>query len=180
MNEIFPIDSEHTGRISTIHRSGAMSFGARRGSTRTHDGIDIGASEGTPIVSPVAGRVIRVLLDPEKRCGYGVIIRDEERRQWRLCHMAAPPIVGRDATVRAGERLGVVGQTGSARAPHLHISLRDRFGSLIDPTDILSAALDAEQDRPRARTSAVDGQAGGVIAIVGAGIIAYMAMRKRR
>ena len=157
-----------------------MSFGARRGSSRTHDGLDIGASEGTPIVSPVAGRVIGVMLDPEKRCGYGVIIRDEARRQWRLCHMAEPPIVGLRTTVRAGERLGVVGQTGSARAPHLHISIRDRAGSLIDPSDILSAALDAERNGPRVRATTRDGHAGGIAAIVGAGIIAYMAMRKRR
>lgn len=97
---------------------------------RPHEGIDITAPYGTPIVAPGGGRITRVGwengygLTVEITHGYGVITR--------YAHMSRTAVaVGQ--TVHRGDRLGFVGSTGLSTGPHLHYEV------LIDgrPTDPL-------------------------------------------
>jgi peptidase M23-like protein len=84
---------------------------------RPHEGIDISAQYGTPIIAPAAGHITRVGwengygLTVEITHGYGVVTR--------YAHMSRTAVaVGQ--TVRRGDRLGFVGSTGLSTGPHLH------------------------------------------------------------
>ncbi len=100
--------------------------GARFGAGRTghtHEGQDILAASGTPIVAPLAGAV---LFNSYQANGAGPL-RDPPRRQ-RLGHDLRPlPGGQRDARARraraAGDQLCLVGATGSASGPHLHFEI---------------------------------------------------------
>jgi murein DD-endopeptidase MepM/ murein hydrolase activator NlpD len=84
---------------------------------RPHEGIDITAPIGTPIVASAKGNVRFVGNDGgyglsiEVDHGYGVVTR--------YAH-ASKTIVKRGQQVQRGDTIGLVGQTGLAMGPHLH------------------------------------------------------------
>ena len=85
--------------------------------TRPHQGLDITAPPGTPIRAAAKGRVRFVGwtrgygLTTEIDHGYGYVTR--------YAH-ASRVNVRRGQTVERGEKIGEVGATGLAEAPHLH------------------------------------------------------------
>lgn len=107
-------------------------FGERSG--RNHDGLDLGAPRGTKIRAAADGRVI--YSDNGLR-GYGnlVIIRHEGNWATVYAHNEKN-LVEKDDFVRAGEVIGLVGDTGVATTTHLHFELRDGK-SPIDPSPYL-------------------------------------------
>lgn len=116
-------------------------YGAERG-TRAHGAQDIFAPRGTAILSPIDGFV--ALSHYTTSGGWTVTIRGA-RAQVVLSHMAEAPYVQQGDTVRAGEQVGVVGNTGaraSRTCPHLHIGVRRMPGRvLVNPyPDLLALA----------------------------------------
>jgi len=84
---------------------------------RPHEGIDITAAFGTPIVAPAAGRVIKVGWEN----GYGLMVELDHGYglQTKYAHMSRTAVqVGQ--MVKRGDRLGYVGSTGLSTGPHLH------------------------------------------------------------
>jgi len=113
----------------------AQSFwGAQRdGGKRSHQGIDIFASRGTPVIATVDGRITS---SGEKGLGgKQVWLRDTKRGQsLYYAHLdSVAPI--KKYQVKAGDTLGFVGNTGNARttAPHLHFGIYRRYGGAINP-----------------------------------------------
>jgi murein DD-endopeptidase MepM/ murein hydrolase activator NlpD len=92
-------------------------FGERGGG---HQGEDVFAACGTPLVAPEAGRVVFVAA--HARAGHYLVVR-AAGEDHVFMHLDAPPEVRRGQAVAAGQRLGVVGDTGNASACHLHFEM---------------------------------------------------------
>lgn len=85
---------------------------------KMHTGIDFGAPTGTPIYATGSGTVIRI---ENKPTGYGknVVIDHGYGYQTLYGHMSAFACkVGQKVT--KGEKIGLVGSTGTSTAPHVH------------------------------------------------------------
>jgi murein DD-endopeptidase MepM/ murein hydrolase activator NlpD len=97
-------------------------FGAAR-SGHSHQGHDIMAAEGTPVVTPRAGTVHWVGYQA-KGAGHYVVVAGADGRHYAFMHLQAGSItVAKDAPVAAGQQLGAVGATGAADGPHLHFEI---------------------------------------------------------
>jgi len=96
-------------------------FGKRGG--RKHDGIDIGASKGTPIYAAAAGQVVFSDWGPT---GYGlmVIIKHKHHLTTVYAHNSKN-WVRKNAWVKQGQKVASVGRTGRATGPHLHFEVRN-------------------------------------------------------
>lgn len=97
-------------------------FGEREdgGTTENHNGTDIGADEGEPVFAVLDGRVITAEMDNS----YGnYIILDHGDGVRTLYAHCSKLTVSKGDTVKAGDRLGLVGQTGDADGAHLHFEL---------------------------------------------------------
>ena len=105
----------------------------------SHHAIDVYAAEGTPIVSPVAGKVIAT--GSGGRGGNWARILGNDGVTYYFAHMAAEARVAKGQPVRPGIHIGYVGDTGSAKgtSPHLHFSMR-KGNQPINPSQFLEGA----------------------------------------
>jgi murein DD-endopeptidase MepM/ murein hydrolase activator NlpD len=88
-----------------------------------HQGQDVVAAEGTPVVSPVAGAVYWVAYQAAG-AGYYVVVRGNDGRDYVFDHFEADSTaVAKGQPVAAGQQLGRVGATGDATGPHLHFEI---------------------------------------------------------
>ena len=112
-------------------------FGAWRGG-RAHEGQDVFAEAGAPLVAMRAGRVVEIGNDGG-RGNYVAIWSDEAKLTYVYLHMRAPTPHREGAELRAGERVGAVGCTGSCFGDHLHVELRHGRGTTGEPIDPMPA-----------------------------------------
>lgn len=125
----------------------------RDGGARLHNGTDIFAEKGAPVVAVASGRVERMGISED--AGLFVVLRHNDG--WRSVYvhlnndspgtdngltMGFGPAIDVGVRVRAGTLLGYVGDSGNAEesTPHLHFELHqpDRFRP--DPYPALRAA----------------------------------------
>ncbi|HUF32882.1 MAG TPA: peptidoglycan DD-metalloendopeptidase family protein [Acidimicrobiales bacterium] len=107
-------------------------YGNRWG--RLHAGIDIGASTGTPIWASKAGTVI----SSGRQGAYGnTVVLSHAGNMTTLYAHQSRIVVSNGQTVRQGEVIGYVGNTGSSTGPHLHFETR-YGGSPRNPRSCLS------------------------------------------
>ena len=86
--------------------------------------VDIAAPAGAPVLALASGVVERAWRQPDQRCGVGLLLRAADGRGWVYCHLAMlEPGVAAGLRVTAGAPLGLVGATGEATGPHLHLQL---------------------------------------------------------
>ncbi len=130
---VFPVAARHWGRGSIGE------FGAPRTGGRTHEGLDIVARCGAPLVAVRGGRVRRSGYDPVLYGNFLLIHGEGERRSYFYAHLRHPPRVRRGDRLFTGERVGRVGATGNARSVgcHLHFEIHVN-GRPIDPAPALS------------------------------------------
>ena len=117
---VFPV----AGRTTAAVRS---RFGAARdGGRREHHGIDIFAPRGTPVVAAADGTVRSTT--PSGLGGKLVWLRASGARQSLYYAHLDTVLVAPGQRVRAGDTLGLVGNTGNARTtpPHLHFGIYSR------------------------------------------------------
>ena len=106
-------------------------FGQRWG--RLHAGIDLGAPTGTPIRAAASGQVILA----EVTGGYGNYTCINHGRSISTCYAHQSRLgTTRGATVKQGEVMGYVGNTGRSFGAHLHFEVRID-GKPADPMDYL-------------------------------------------
>jgi murein DD-endopeptidase MepM/ murein hydrolase activator NlpD len=61
----------------------------------------------------------------DPRCGIGMTIRTQDGQVWTYCHLAyLDPAVMDGVSLAAGTQIGLVGSTGHATGPHLHLQLQ--------------------------------------------------------
>jgi hypothetical protein len=69
----------------------------------------------------------------DRECGNGVVIDHGGGWTTQLCHLRAGSVrVRAGQTIAAGDVLGLVGQSGFAAFPHVHLRMR-RNGAVVDP-----------------------------------------------
>ena len=97
-------------------------FGARR-SGHSHQGQDILAAAGTPVVAPRAGMVSWRAYQAEG-AGHYLVMHGDDARDYVFMHLQDGSLaVDKGQPVAAGEQLGAVGATGRADGPHLHFEI---------------------------------------------------------
>jgi murein DD-endopeptidase MepM/ murein hydrolase activator NlpD len=115
-------------------------FGVARNGGRIHEGFDVNAACGTPLVAARGGRVVRADYDPVLYGNVVIIHGDRTHRDYWYSHMKHTTRLHVGDRVRTGQRIGSVGATGNARTIgcHLHFEIHSR-GTPIDPAPELHA-----------------------------------------
>jgi murein DD-endopeptidase MepM/ murein hydrolase activator NlpD len=111
----FPVLGKHEFSM------GAGRFGAPR-SGHTHQGQDVMAACGTPLVAARGGRVQYAGFQSAAG-NYIVIDGRGTPNDFMYAHLAEPSPLHTGETVRTGQPIGIVGDTGDAQGCHLHIEM---------------------------------------------------------
>jgi murein DD-endopeptidase MepM/ murein hydrolase activator NlpD len=86
---------------------------------------DIAAPAGSPVYAISNAVVLNAWHSSDPRCGIGMTIRTEDGQVWTYCHLAyLDPAVVDGVSLSAGAQIGLVGSTGHATGPHLHLQLQ--------------------------------------------------------
>ncbi len=104
------------------------------GDRRFHYGVDLAASQGTPIYAIAAGTVTTATYGDAN--GYYVSISHGNGYGSVYCHMTNY-IVSVGDSVSQGQVIGYVGSTGWSTGPHLHFEIHVN-GSAVNPMDYIS------------------------------------------
>jgi murein DD-endopeptidase MepM/ murein hydrolase activator NlpD len=131
--------------------AGPHSFGgadARFGAGRpghTHEGQDVPADEGVPVVAPLAGTIVARDYQA-KGAGYYLALDAADGRSFFFAHCQEGTFaVTLGQAVPAGQQLCRVGHTGDASGPHLHFEIwiggwrRTKDSHPVDPLAQLQA-----------------------------------------
>ncbi|MBX3484613.1 M23 family metallopeptidase [Phenylobacterium sp.] len=126
-------------------------FGLRQlpweGNGRLHEGVDISADAGVPVIAAADG----VVVAAGTKGGYGryVAVRHAEALTTFYAHLGGI----RDGlkpgmAIKAGDTLGRIGSTGTSTGPHLHFEIRDAQDRPLNPAMFLGKAFDEAGDLP--------------------------------
>jgi murein DD-endopeptidase MepM/ murein hydrolase activator NlpD len=111
----FPVLGKHEFEL------GAGRFGAPR-SGHTHQGQDVGAACGTPLVAARGGQV--QYAGYQSAAGNYIVIDGRGTGfDFMYAHLAEPSPLHTGETVRTGQPIGIVGDTGDAQGCHLHFEM---------------------------------------------------------
>jgi len=104
----------------------------RDGGARSHQGIDIFAPRGTPVLAAKGGVIRRV--EETGRGGRVVWLTDDDGNRLYYAHLQTQ-LVSRGQRVELGDTLGTVGNTGNAitTPPHLHFGVYRSGQGAVDP-----------------------------------------------
>lgn len=131
-----PLPPEDPSDVTTRVTS---EFGQRadplQGDARFHTGVDLAAPSGTPVMSPLDG----IVKAAGVRGGYGKAVEiDHGNGVTTLYAHNSELAVKPGETVKAGQVIAAVGQSGRATGPHLHLEVRVD-GKPINPRSALNA-----------------------------------------
>lgn len=112
-----------------------------------HEGIDIFAPRGTPLVAAERGVVGRVGIG--RLGGLKLWLRGESGADWYYAHLDGfAPGLHNGQVVEAGELLGYVGNTGNAvgTPPHLHLEIHPNGGAAVNPYPLMKVVSDLDRN----------------------------------
>jgi murein DD-endopeptidase MepM/ murein hydrolase activator NlpD len=112
---VFPIRGPHN------YGGSQSGFGAPRGD-HSHQGHDVFAKSGTPLVAVFSGKVAWKRYQAGG-AGYYVVIHGDDGRDYVYMHMLGPAMVSEGMRVTPGQQIGEVGCTGACSGSHLHFEL---------------------------------------------------------
>ncbi len=122
---VFPIVSDYTYWDN---------FGDPR-AQGSHQGIDIMAPKGTLIVAPVGGTITRLSRVEQGLGGLWIWQRDSRGNDYYYAHLhSIVKGLKPGQTVKAGQVIATVGETGDARGttPHLHMEVQPGGGASVN------------------------------------------------
>jgi murein DD-endopeptidase MepM/ murein hydrolase activator NlpD len=124
-----------TGMIWPAEGTLTSGFGWRWG--RVHQGIDIAAPTGTPILAAASGTVDYAGWNDG---GYGnmVDIRHDDGTITRYGHLSAI-YVKTGQPINQAQVIAAMGSTGFSTGPHLHFEIRPGGGRAVDPMSFLAS-----------------------------------------
>jgi peptidoglycan LD-endopeptidase LytH len=129
-------------------------FGAPRPGDRKHQGVDIFAPRGTPVLATTRGLVARIGENSLGGTVAWVLGPGGDRHYYAHLNSVADVKIGQ--RIAPGDVLGTVGTTGNARGtpPHLHYGVYRRGEGAINPFPLLINRLAEDKPPARRRTSA--------------------------
>lgn len=107
----------------------ANTWGAARSEGRRHEGIDIMAAQGAPVLAAADGEIVRFW---NSELGGTSIYQADASGQlvYYYAHLSARAEgLDEGERVRQGEVIGYVGATGNATTPHLHFEIQRTSGA---------------------------------------------------
>ena len=122
---VYPIGIDSMARVTS-------KYGPRR--RRMHKGIDLKVLKGDTIRSSFDGKV-RIKAYERRGYGYYVVIRHPNGLETIYGHLSKI-LVNENQIVRAGETIGLGGNTGRSTGSHLHFETRF-LGQAINPAEII-------------------------------------------
>lgn len=138
----FPVD--RTGNPKLISLWGVP----RDGGARLHEGVDISAKHRTPALASADGYISRV---SDNEIGGKVVFLTDNDFGYSIYYAHLDEqLVRTGQKVKAGEQIGLVGNTGNAKntIPHLHFGIYTNNGA-IDPL----AFIDLKRTEPKSITA---------------------------
>ncbi len=136
---------------------GATPFALRGGYRgRYHNGIDIAAPIGTPIVAAEDGKIIKIGNQDRfcRKAAYGkfIVVKHNNNLTTLYGHLSAFGEFQEGSDIKRGDVIGYVGKTGYATGPHLHFTVYSSltfymggsrscgampYGGVLNPSDYL-------------------------------------------
>jgi hypothetical protein len=157
----FPVDGQVTF---------SDDFGDAR-SGHVHEGNDLLGKKMMPLLAAVDG-FVRYVVDPEESWGYAIVLEDVDDYAYHYLHVnndtpgtddgnggtayAYAPGIERGASVKRGQLIGWMGDSGNAESvgPHLHFEIRRPDRTPINPYESLLAAAKSGTFDPAAALAA--------------------------
>ena len=127
-----------SGQTLMGHSVEALSYNQTTRDWRVHNGVDIAAEEGAPVVAAADGEVLTVCEDDT--LGSTVVIRHTGGYTTQYSNLGKDVSVKVGDTVSMGQTIGTVGATAlveTAMGPHLHFSVTYQDQPM-DPAEFLS------------------------------------------
>jgi murein DD-endopeptidase MepM/ murein hydrolase activator NlpD len=106
----------------------ADTWGAPRSGGRSHQGVDMIAATGVPIIAVEAGSV---RFSSNRLGGNAAWLTGNSGTKYYYAHLSS--YVGSNGSVSRGQQIGRNGQTGNAGTPHLHFEVHPGGGRAVNP-----------------------------------------------
>ena len=112
---------------------------------KLHEGMDFTAPTGTPIYATGDGVVTYVGGSAQSRVGFGLEIKIDHGYSYETIYGHLSSFnVKKGQSIKRGEIIGYVGNTGGSTAPHLHYEVH-KNGKAVDPSLYYHLDLSAEE-----------------------------------
>ena len=126
------------GQTVAVYAMDALGYNPTTRDWRTHNGMDIAAEEGTPVLAAADGTVYTVYEDDTM--GTTVVIRHADGYVTKYASLAADVPVSAGSQVTMGQTIGYVGNSAlleSAIGDHVHFSVTCNDVT-VDPAEFLA------------------------------------------
>ena len=137
-NKVFKTAAPVDGQTVADYAMDCLSYNETTRDWRVHNGVDIAAEEGTPVLAAADGQVYTVYED--ETMGMTVVIRHEDGYTTKYACLAQDVMVAAGDEVALGQQIGCVGTTAlleSALGPHVHFSVTCD-NEAVDPGEFLA------------------------------------------
>jgi murein DD-endopeptidase MepM/ murein hydrolase activator NlpD len=136
-NTLTPIVKNQKIRGTDAFGSGAFNA-SRDGGSRRHSGIDIVATPGEAVFSPISGKVVRIAYPYANDLSYKGLLIENSSYSVEIFYIT--PVVAIGSHVAAGQKIAVAqniaAKYGTGMINHTHIEIRDKNGKLLNPTNM--------------------------------------------